>query len=243
MAENLVKVSFGNDENFVQLSFGQCVSLSAEDPIGVEYLAALCRGVCGMPRYNGAGDDQEWTVGHHSLLVGDTAAKLAADHGMSPYAQTIAQLLGYIHDLHEAITGDVVTPVKRELGDDWRLFEGRIARRVDRGLAGAQEWLTVAESELVPWLIDEADVVVLVWETQNGIMTPSTDWRLPEARPGLVDPRHVNSKHSWAVMSQLGASVVECHNALEADRPFKRPDHLTGLQTWQCLVPTPIEEV
>ena len=66
-----------------------------------------------------------YSVAEHSLLVCD----IVASTGLGCHAQMAALL----HDAHEAITGDVATPVKWALGTAWLMFENEHAAAVRAG--------------------------------------------------------------------------------------------------------------
>ena len=61
-----------------------------------------------------------YSVAEHSLLVCD----IVASNGHSAHAQRAALM----HDAHEAITGDVASPIKWTLGTEWLAFENLHAR-------------------------------------------------------------------------------------------------------------------
>lgn len=67
------------------------------------------------------------SVAQHSVLVAAIAV------GARPVDQSLARLALY-HDAHEAITGDVPTPVKRAIGAPWFDFEHRIEGALRRVL-------------------------------------------------------------------------------------------------------------
>lgn len=64
-----------------------------------------------------------YSVAEHSLLVLDIAERLMKldVHG---------QLAALMHDAHEAITNDISTPAKQEIGAGWRAFEAKHAHMV-----------------------------------------------------------------------------------------------------------------
>lgn len=65
-----------------------------------------------LSRIHRFGGDSPLTVAHHSL------AAFALAHRLYPAAGRV-QVAALIHDLHEAYVGDVVTPLKRELGPEF----------------------------------------------------------------------------------------------------------------------------
>ena len=61
------------------------------------------------------GDAESYSVAHHSLA----AAALARHLGYSEAAQAAC----LVHDLHEAYVGDISTPMKRVLGESFRVID------------------------------------------------------------------------------------------------------------------------
>lgn len=62
------------------------------------------------------------SVAEHSLLCADIAEHLNLS--------TQLQYVMLMHDAHEAFTGDMTSPIKWLMGHVWKLFEGRMERRV-----------------------------------------------------------------------------------------------------------------
>ena len=68
-------------------------------------------------RFNGHAK-RPYSVAEHSLVCMEIAQHLE----LPP----VVQLACLMHDAHEAYTGDVATPIKRCVGDNWGFFEHRI---------------------------------------------------------------------------------------------------------------------
>lgn len=94
-----------------------------------------------------------YSVAEHSLLV----AELAAHDGKS----ALVQLLGLLHDAHEAYTGDTSSPAKFALGLAWDQFEHAHADRVRRVL-GVLTGFTVHRR-----LVNHYDLVALATERRD----------------------------------------------------------------------------
>lgn len=77
-------------------------------------IESLAHQLAQINRYTGA-TRRPYSVAEHSLLCAD----LAADAGHSP----LVQLCCLLHDAHEAITGDMASPVKWHLREAWAAFE------------------------------------------------------------------------------------------------------------------------
>lgn len=127
-----------------------------------------------------------YSVAEHSLLC----AELAAEAGCTP----AVQLACLMHDAHEALTGDVASPVKREVGSAWMFFEASQARalRAHFGLAGtfAAAHRTVREVDLVALATERRDL--LVWHAGRHRPWPELD-----APGAVVAPADVHLDTAW----------------------------------------------
>jgi hypothetical protein len=196
---------------FVQIAYGHIIELDSDSPVGVAHLPALAKSCLWINRYNGAADVQHWNVVKHSVVVGDMARLVAALMGGDSLMQAVSGLIADCHDLHEAITGDVTTPVKVCLGAAWRMFESRVADRVHVGIV---EYLLEAagvapDSDVARFsrksVVPVADFLALKWETgAGGIMTPSVDWNLRSYPPKLEE---IAKEYSVAGHEGLGLSM------------------------------------
>lgn len=83
-------------------------------------LNALARSLSRISRFNGHAEGFV-SVAQHSVLT------LALARVFYPADASLARLALY-HDAHEAIVGDVPTPIKRAVGQPWDLFEDAIER-------------------------------------------------------------------------------------------------------------------
>lgn len=118
-------------------------------------------------RFNGHAS-RPYSVAEHSLLVADVAEHMGLD--------VYGQLAALMHDAHEAFTGDVTSPAKREIGTAWNIFENRFAHFLARkfGLITAT---TVYHHEIAA-----ADMTALAIERYHLLPhrqpcgTPSTPW-------------------------------------------------------------------
>ena len=88
------------------------------------HLDDICRALSRIPRYNGLGTRQPWTVGQHSLLC----VELARQDGITD-SQFLADLLA--HDFTEAYIGDMVQPLKA-MQPSFREVEDRVWRVIAR---------------------------------------------------------------------------------------------------------------
>lgn len=150
---------------FVQLHSGRCVDLLAPDLAEVT-LTDLATGLARIPRFLGATrGDHAYSVAQHSVLV----AQLL-QHAPLPLRRA-----ALLHDAHEAILGDIATPVKRALG---RQLVAELERRIALPL--------YARFRLAPALLDDArvkhaDRTALAMERRDLMARSAWDW--PEDLP------------------------------------------------------------
>lgn len=132
---------------------GQFISL--EDPSGltveeVAYtLARICRFGGHLPRL---GALSFYSVADHSLLV----AKILEHWGSTP----TVRLVGLLHDAHEALIGDIITPVKQWFGVVCASKDAKIDHKV--GITIGRPPVSDEEHAIVK----RADQVALVVETK-----------------------------------------------------------------------------
>lgn len=107
---------------FVQLSDGRCVDLLAPDLAGISP-SALSVSLARIPRFNGHTlGTYPYSVAQHSVLVAEMV------HAWGGTAHQVAAAL--LHDAHEALMGDIATPVKRALGRVVDELEARLQAAV-----------------------------------------------------------------------------------------------------------------
>lgn len=147
------------------------LSPRAEEVVDADIAASLSK-IC---RFGGhvALDVGPYSVAQHSVLV----AMQLRDWG-SPAE---IQLQGLVHDAHEAYPpGDVLSPVKRELGWQARVMEEKAARVV-RAHFGVPV-------ELDP-MVRHADLVLLATERRDLLAPSAVEWgELPEPMEERIAP-------------------------------------------------------
>lgn len=127
--------------------------LSGADMAYNDYkVPVLAHHIAQLARYTGAAR-RPYSVAEHSLLCAD----IAQDMGLT----RSAQLGCLLHDLHEAITSDLATPVKATAGENWAAFEGSHARALRRALG--------VHSIFVGWrtAIKQVDLIALATERRD----------------------------------------------------------------------------
>lgn len=120
-----------------------------------------------------AGASREfYSTAQHSLLVAALLAEWAPD-------DALLQLCGLLHDAPEYLLGDLVTPVKEQVGGNYRVFE-------------AMAWCAIAQAfELpleLPAAVKRADLVALAIERRDLIAPHPDTW---PALVGIDAPAHL----------------------------------------------------
>ena len=113
-------------------------------------------------RFTGAAI-RPYSVAEHSLLVAEIAER-------EFHLPAVGQLLALLHDAHEAFLGDLATPWKHEVGDEWRRAEQRLERLLRRRFG--LEVATVVHAEAVR----KADLLALASERAALLPSSPTPW-------------------------------------------------------------------
>ena len=101
---------------------------AVDDPANYPPIEHFIKTLSRVPRFGGW-TTRPYTVAMHLLTTVHIA--LCRNEGKLPDAELAGLALAALtHDLHEAITGDMPTPVKAVLGDAWHSFEDRVKRAV-----------------------------------------------------------------------------------------------------------------
>lgn len=114
-------------------------------------------------RFNGAAL-RPYSVAEHSLLVCEIAER---DLGMRDPSALLAALM---HDAHEAYFGDVIQPVKAQLGERAALIEARLERAVHR------RYGLITPSTAYREQIRRADLMALATERRDLLPRTPTQW-------------------------------------------------------------------
>lgn len=126
-----------------------------------------------------------YSVAEHSLLV----ASIAAREGASPSAQ----LGALMHDAHEAFTGDVSSPVKWTIGEQWEVFEHSTATGLHTAL-GIRTTMLAHRADIKRW-----DLIALATERRD----------LTRFNPDVNQP--------WAILDTPGREVNPLELSLKTD--------------------------
>lgn len=185
---------------WVQLGDGTAVDL-LNPRIEPAQVPTLLRALCRINRFNGHTlGARGYTVGQHSLLVAD----LLTSWGAPP---AIVRK-GLLHDLPEAIYGDMVAPLFAALealggGEAWR----KLRASVDAAVFAA----VGVHVELHP-LVKRADLVALAIERRDLMAPCATDWELPEYAP-TTWPKIEPERDVFALQKRLADRLAELDRA------------------------------
>jgi len=103
---------------------GRRLDLLDPSPLDVE-IADIAHGLARVARWNGQTvGDHAFSVAQHSVLVCEIFRKL------NPEATARQQMAALLHDAPEYVIGDMISPFKAALGDDYKLVEKRLQNAV-----------------------------------------------------------------------------------------------------------------
>lgn len=148
-----------------------------------------------------------YSVAEHSLLV----ASIAAHEGASPSAQ----LGALMHDAHEAFTGDVSSPVKWTIGEQWEVFEHSQAIGLHAAL-GIRTTMLAHRADIKRW-----DLIALATERRDLTrFDPEVNqpWAILDTPGQVVQPLELSLKTdtrhntSWLEWMQI---FIEKHDQLQ----------------------------
>ena len=134
-----------------------------------------------------------YSVAEHSLLVFDIA--------VSSGASAITCLAALMHDAHECVCGDVASPIKMVLGDDWHDFESEQQQAV---LEGHEVWDAYVDAahQIRHW-----DLIALATERRDLLgfdKRVNTPWPVIDTPGKVIDPwpdvylyTHIRNAATW----------------------------------------------
>lgn len=119
-------------------------------------LVSIVKALMGERRFRPSGPPGgEWNVVGHSLLVGLIFLRLRHHHGWP--AEALEHVL--IHDLHEAILGDIPSPIKRYL-PEMKKLEAEVDAGLRAYLRGDKP------DEAMCRIVERCDMIALILEAQ-----------------------------------------------------------------------------
>ena len=105
---------------------GRRLDLIDPSPLDIE-IKDIARGLARVARWNGqTSGDHAFSVAEHSVVVEELFIQLYPD---STVADRMTALL---HDASEYVIGDMISPFKAVLGDDYKTVEARLDEAVNR---------------------------------------------------------------------------------------------------------------
>jgi uncharacterized protein len=150
---------------FLQLHSGYCVSLTSPDCTGLP-LSDIAIALARTARFRGATRGAyAYSVAQHSWLV---STILAEQH----HTQTI-QRAGLLHDAHEALLGDIPTPVKHYLGAEFITVMERPL------ILALHARFNLAASLCHSWQVKQADELALATERRDLLAPSAWAWESP----------------------------------------------------------------
>ena len=186
---------------WIQIHGGYRVNLgsSAELPklsVMAHSLARLCRFTGAVASVKG------YSVAQHCVFVSAHVREVAeplvsavygADKRRAKLALIAAELLGLLHDVPEAVTGDISGPMKAFLDSDkLRLFELDLERKARQKYLPAEcfEWLynNRGDTRALERAVKIADLKALENERLSLLSNTRGDWQVPE--PGFRGRRN-----------------------------------------------------
>ena len=114
----------GKNRAWQRMLAGRRLDLVEPSPVDVE-IADIAQGLARVARWNGqTTGDHGYSVAQHSCLVLDIVATIA------PRASPDQRLMALLHDAAEYVLGDLISPFKAIVGDEYRALEDRLQAAV-----------------------------------------------------------------------------------------------------------------
>lgn len=105
---------------------GRRLDLLEPSPLDVE-IDDIAHGLARVARWNGqTHGDHAFSVAQHSVIVWQIFCKL------EPNCSPDEELIALLHDGPEYVVGDMISPFKAVLGDDYKLVEARLQEAIHR---------------------------------------------------------------------------------------------------------------
>ena len=103
---------------------GRRLDLLDPSPLDIE-IGDIAHGLARVSRWNGQTEgDHAYSVAQHSLLVEDIFRRIARD------ATPECLMAALLHDAPEYVIGDMISPFKATLGEDYKSVEKRLQRAI-----------------------------------------------------------------------------------------------------------------
>lgn len=192
---------------WIELADGQRYHYGTND---LPSTSVIARSLSRIPRFGGHGR-RNLTVAEHSIIVAAWYAESNRPHAMRHARWAL------LHDAHESVLGDMMTPLKEALGC-LRLKE--LALQFDRALAEAEGF---NYDSLDIEGIKRADMDVLMAEARLYMPSEGREWNLPPASYACFDfVESMSSEWQWgpdeARPERLQDWFMETYHELEGTR-------------------------
>ena len=175
-----------------------------QDPNNIPDIPALAHALSQINRFTGH-TVRPYSVAEHSLLCCEIARNQPIVQALPRKDQARVMLACLTHDLHEALVGDVSSPIKHIVGKAWTDFEDR----VERAVLDAHGLLPFSEEFCE--LVKHVDLIALATEKRDLLDTDS-QWRVLE---GIEPAGFLSlSRDSTATPAYWARQFVECYLAL-----------------------------
>ena len=178
--------------NWILTADGRELSVAYPSPDSLT-IHALAHSLAQQVRFNGHAR-RPYSVAEHSLLVAEIAERtLRIDvHGL---------MAALLHDGHEAITGDMHTPGKREIGQPWYVWERRHEHYVRTAFAlhgpATTYKAAIHRADLLALATERAQLMPAhprAWECLDGVQP--VDW-IDLMDPGRVSMTWRDWRHTF----------------------------------------------
>ena len=180
-------------------------------------VAAGAEALARIARFTGHTIGEPYSVAQHCVLVSCIVERLTANWRCAATRHR-AVVWGMLHDWHEAVLGDISSPVKRLLRRDTDIID-RAATAIDIALAGAVGMVWPLEAAVVA-IVHQADMTALATEKRD-LLEDAPDWgyQLPAALETHIAPV------SWQMARQMW---LQRYAALAITSPMVTRDAATA---------------
>jgi hypothetical protein len=174
-----------------------------QDPGNIPDIPALAHALAQINRFTGH-TVRPYSVAEHSLLCCEIARNLLIFPGLDRKNQAELMLACLTHDMHEALIGDLSSPIKHIVGDAWTEFENRI----EIAVRGAHNLLGV-HFRWRGW-VKVCDLIALATEKRD-LLPGSGEW---DTLRGIEPADHLTLSTGAAPAEHWKSMFVTCYRTL-----------------------------
>ncbi|EKF20378.1 YfbR-like 5'-deoxynucleotidase [Nitratireductor pacificus] len=191
---------------------GRRLDLLDPSPLDIE-IGDIAHGLARVARWNGQTEgDHAYSVAQHSLLVEQVFGMVVADATPDMLLATL------LHDAPEYVIGDMISPFKATLGDDYKSVEKRLQRAIHLRFA-----LRPDLKETLKKAIKRADRVAAFYEATRLARFDEAEAARFFGRPRGVPPETLDLAPLPAKRAQKAFIVrFEAIEAMRVDGPGSR---------------------